>query len=95
MGPRAITSTRAPASLSSAALSDVFEYLSDDATAIVAERLARAIRPGGRIAYWNLFVPRDAARATPRLRSLDALSTKLWAQDRAWFYRAFHVDEVV
>jgi S-adenosylmethionine-diacylglycerol 3-amino-3-carboxypropyl transferase len=85
----------APASLSNAALSDVFEYLSDDATGVLAERLARAIRPDGRIAYWNLFVPRSAARATPRLRSLDALSARLWRQDRAWFYSAFHVDEIV
>lgn len=85
----------APASLSHAALSDVFEYLSVDATEYLAERLARAIRPGGRIAYWNLFVPRAAARATPQLRSLDTLSARLWARDRAWFYRAFHVDEIV
>jgi S-adenosylmethionine-diacylglycerol 3-amino-3-carboxypropyl transferase len=85
----------APVSLSHAALSDVFEYLSVDATAVLADRLARAIRPGGRLAYWNLFVPRAAARATARLRSLDVMSARLWAQDRAWFYRAFHVDEVV
>jgi S-adenosylmethionine-diacylglycerol 3-amino-3-carboxypropyl transferase len=87
--------SRAPALLSHAALSDVFEYLSDEATADLAERLARAIRPGGRIAYWNLFVPRAAAGTTPRFRPLDALSARLWAQDRAWFYRAFHVDEIV
>jgi S-adenosylmethionine-diacylglycerol 3-amino-3-carboxypropyl transferase len=85
----------APAALSHAAISDVFEYLSADTTAVLAERLARAIRPGGRVAYWNLFVPRTAARATSRLRSLDALSARLWPQDRAWFYRAFHVDEIV
>jgi S-adenosylmethionine-diacylglycerol 3-amino-3-carboxypropyl transferase len=85
----------APGSFSHAGLSDVFEYLSVGATAVLADRLVHATRRGGRIAYWNLFVPRAATRTTPRLRSLDALSARLWGQDRAWFYRAFHVDEVV
>lgn len=85
----------APRSLSHAALSDVFEYLSEESTTMLVDRLARVIRPGGRIAYWNLFVPRAGSTTSPRLRWLEALSTQLWARDRSWFYRAFRVEEVV
>src|SRR6185295_9217624 len=74
-----------PGSLSHAALSDIFEYLSEDATSLLVDRLARVIRPGGRIAYWNLFVPRAGSTMSPRLRWLAAMSTQLWALDRSWF----------
>ena len=84
-----------PSSLSHAALSDVFEYLSEDATSLLVDRLSRVIRPGGRIAYWNLFVQRAGSTTSPRLRWLGALSTHLWALDRSWFYRSFRVEEVV
>ena len=89
---------RPAAALGGAACSDLFEYLAPaDADALFAA-LARALRPGARLAYWNLLVPRaspDALRA-PRgpLRHLDRLSHALWRRDRAWFYGAFHVEEV-
>ncbi|MGE3854403.1 MAG: DUF3419 family protein [Planctomycetota bacterium] len=76
-----------------ACLSDVFEYMSPDATAALFDRLARAIRPGGRICYWNLMVPRAADH--PRLRAHRELADRLHQQDRAWFYRAFHIEEVL
>lgn len=82
-------------SLSHAALSDVFEYLSNEATAAIADDLARVVHTGGRIAYWNLFVPRAASARSTRLALLDSLSKALWSCDRAWFYRAFRVEEVV
>ena len=82
---------------SKAVLSDVFEYMSPDATAAFFARLAHAMQPGARVAYWNLLVPREAPRepiGQRRFRRLDALSDELHAADRAWFYRAFHVEEV-
>jgi S-adenosylmethionine:diacylglycerol 3-amino-3-carboxypropyl transferase len=82
-------------SLSHAALSDVFEYLSNETTAVIADNLSRVVRTGGRIAYWNLFVPRTTSAMSTRLQLLDSLSTELWSRDRAWFYRAFRVEEVV
>lgn len=76
-----------------AALSDVFEYLSEEESAGLFEQLAHAVRPGGRIAYWNLFVPRTCpAYLHGRVRPLDRLSHALWRRDRAWFYSAFHVE---
>jgi S-adenosylmethionine-diacylglycerol 3-amino-3-carboxypropyl transferase len=82
-------------SLSHAALSDVCEYLSNETTAAIADDLARVTRIGGRIAYWNLFVPRTTSAASTHLAPLNSLSNELWSRDRAWFYRAFRVEEVV
>ncbi|ETX08474.1 MAG: hypothetical protein ETSY2_05215 [Candidatus Entotheonella gemina] len=86
--------TLPPASLSYAALSDIFEYISPEASDRLFTQLADTIRPGGRIAYWNLLVPR---RSPPSLRAqwhhLDELSERLIERDRAWFYQSFHVEE--
>jgi S-adenosylmethionine-diacylglycerol 3-amino-3-carboxypropyl transferase len=81
--------------LTKAALSDVFEYLSPLESEALFARLAGAMRGGGRIAYWNLFVPRQSpATQRHRFRPLDRLSRALAHRDRAWFYSAFHVEEV-
>ncbi len=80
--------------ISKAALSDVFEYMSEDATEHLFAALANRLRPGGRMAYWNLLVPRaPSASLADRLRPLVDEAHPLWLQDRAWFYRAFHLDE--
>lgn len=80
---------------SKAALSDVFEYLAEDESDHLFELLARAVRPGGRMAYWNLLVPRSSpSRLHDRVRPLPRLSHALWRADRAWFYSAFHVEAI-
>lgn len=73
---------------SAANLSDVFEYLADESAAELLELLASRLRPGGRIAYWNLLVPRSARR----LPALGELSRELWQQDRVFFYSNFHLN---
>jgi S-adenosylmethionine-diacylglycerol 3-amino-3-carboxypropyl transferase len=78
-----------------AGLSDVFEYLSPDDAGSLFAALGRTLRPGGRLAYWNLLVPRQSAGEVARLRHLGPLSHALWKQDRAWFYRSFNVEEAV
>lgn len=77
-------------------LSDLFEYMSsDDADALFAA-LAERVRPGGRITYWNLLVPRTSPPTlAARLRRRDDIARPLWEQDRSWFYRAFHMEEVL
>jgi S-adenosylmethionine-diacylglycerol 3-amino-3-carboxypropyl transferase len=58
--------------------------------------LARALRPGGRLAFWNLLVPRASPPSLrPPYRPLEELAAELWARDRSYFYQAFHVEEVV
>ena len=86
---------------SKANLSDLFEYLSDEATDAIFETIGDRLRPGGRACFWNLLVPREPSRAASeggaaraRLRPLRALEAALYARDRSWFYRAFHIEEV-
>ncbi len=76
-------------------LSDIFEYMSQENT----ERILRAIlarsRPGARLAYWNMLVPRSRpASLASRLHPLPE-SAVLHARDQAWFYSRFVVEEVV
>ena len=77
-------------------LSDVFEYMSPAEHERVYSALVDRARPGARLAYWNML----ARRARPdseahRVRRLDAEARALHARDQAWFYSAFHLDEVV
>jgi len=76
-------------------LSDLFEYLTPAATEALYTQLIDTARPGARLAYWNLLVPRtcpDALR--DRVQPLSDLAAELHARDRTFFYSAFHVDEV-
>ena len=85
-----------PGMFTRAALSDVFEYMSPEATEGLFAALADAMPAGGRLAYWNLFVPRESPESLrDRIQPLPRLSRALWRRDRAWFYSAFHVDEVL
>ncbi len=75
-------------------LSDIFEYMDEDTARACFEALTDAARPGARLAYWNMMVPRQGAAILPeRLTYLRELSEELHTKDRAFFYGAFHVDE--
>ena len=74
-------------------LSDIFEYLSPSATESAFEQIARAGRSGGRIAYWNMMVPRiSPERLWQKLRPLDELARQLLLQNQAAFYSSLHVE---
>jgi S-adenosylmethionine-diacylglycerol 3-amino-3-carboxypropyl transferase len=84
-----------PGGFSKANLSDIFEYMSEELAGRVFAALAGHLRSGGRLAYWNLLVPRSPPESLrDRLKSHSALARRLWRGDRSWFYRAFHVEEV-
>jgi S-adenosylmethionine-diacylglycerol 3-amino-3-carboxypropyl transferase len=84
------------ASYDRANLSDIFEYMSPENATALFGRLADAARPGARLAYWNMMVPRRASELLPdRFRYLDDLSRRLFLADKAFFYRDFVVEEVV
>ena len=77
-------------------LSDIFEYMSPEGTHRLLDRLARAGRPGARLAYWNMLAERRRPESmADRLRPLDELAQRLFAQDKAFFYRAFVIEEVI
>ena len=77
-------------------LSDVFEYLSEGESGLVFERIAEVGRPGGRLAYWNMLVPRHRPETLAhRLRPLPELAAALHESARTFFYRDFVVEQVV
>jgi S-adenosylmethionine-diacylglycerol 3-amino-3-carboxypropyl transferase len=76
-------------------LSDIFEYLTEAHTESLLAALARVGKPGARLAYWNLFVPRSRpASLADRLEPLADLAASLVLEDRAFVYGAFRVEEV-
>jgi S-adenosylmethionine-diacylglycerol 3-amino-3-carboxypropyl transferase len=85
-----------PRSIDRFNLSDIFEYMSEASYHRLLGQLAERGRPGGRLAYWNMLVPRSRPEAmADRLRPLPELSQKLHLQDKAFFYSRFVVEEVV
>ena len=77
-------------------LSDIFEYISTENYHRLLEQLVRTGRSGARLAYWNTLVERQRPPyMAGRLRSLDDLSRSLHARDKAFFYCAFFVEEIV
>jgi S-adenosylmethionine-diacylglycerol 3-amino-3-carboxypropyl transferase len=76
-------------------LSDIFEYMSEENYQRLLERICRAGRAGGRLAYWNMLAPRRRPAAmTNLLRPLDDLAQQLFLQDKAFFYSAFVLEEI-
>jgi S-adenosylmethionine-diacylglycerol 3-amino-3-carboxypropyl transferase len=77
-------------------LSDIFEYMSPENYANLLDRIVAHARPGGRLAYWNMLVPRSRPEAfADRLRPLTERASKLHLQDKAYFYCRFVLEEVL
>ena len=85
-----------PGSIDAFNLSDVFEYVSPAAYHDMLDGVLRAGKPGARLAYWNMLAPRRRpAWMAKRLASLDELADRLHERDRAFFYSALVVEEVL
>jgi len=88
--------TSSPHSIDRANLSDIFEYISTENYHRVLEKLVMCGRPGGRVAYWNMLVPRSRPELyADRLRPLPELAQRLHGEDRAFFYSRFVIEEFV
>ncbi len=76
-------------------LSDIFEYLDPATTERLYGRLLDTARPGARLAYWNMLVPRRRPEVfADRIIERTDLAKELFLRDRAFFYSAFRIDEV-
>jgi S-adenosylmethionine-diacylglycerol 3-amino-3-carboxypropyl transferase len=77
-------------------LSDIFEYISLQSYERVLHSLIQAARPRARLAYWNMLVPRRRPESLASLlKPLTKLSDSLFRRDKAFFYDAFVVEEVL
>lgn len=74
-------------------LSNVYEYMSESDTASLCRALGTRLRPGGRLAYWNMLVARDAAVACSALQPCREAAEQLHRLDRLYFYSAFRIEE--
>jgi len=75
--------------------SNLFEYVPPEAYGSMLRLTARAGRPGARVGYWNLFVPRSRPQdLADRLVPDAERAAQLYAQDRAFFYSAFRLEVV-
>ncbi len=75
-------------------LSDIFEYLTLAETERILEMICERANPGARLAYWNMLAPRSRPeRLADRLQSLKSLAENLFAEDKAFFYSRFIVEE--
>lgn len=76
-------------------LSDIFEYMSPAGFEQSYAALVAASAPGARLVYWNMMAPRSMPLAmAEKVRPRPDLAQPLGARDQAFFYSAFHVDEV-
>jgi S-adenosylmethionine-diacylglycerol 3-amino-3-carboxypropyl transferase len=76
-------------------LSDIFEYMSPEVFTQVYGTVLGASAPGARIVYWNMMAPRRVPpECAARVETLSALEDRLKAQDMAFFYSDFVVEEV-
>jgi S-adenosylmethionine-diacylglycerol 3-amino-3-carboxypropyl transferase len=88
--------SREPRSVDRFNLSDIFEYMSEGNYHRLLGQLAAGARPGGRLAYWNMLVPRSRPESLAgRLRPLTELADRLHRQDKAFFYSRFVVEEAL
>lgn len=76
-------------------LSDIFEYMDADIFAAVYGSILGAARPGARLVYWNMMVPRRVpAIHAARVERLVAIEATGKAADKAFFYSDFVVEQV-
>lgn len=77
-------------------LSDLFEYVGVEHYHRMLERIVGASRPGARLVYWNMLAPRRRPDTMAgALRPLDELASRLHLEDKAFFYSALRIEEVL
>jgi S-adenosylmethionine-diacylglycerol 3-amino-3-carboxypropyl transferase len=77
-------------------LSDIFEYMSPENYHRALQKIVRTATPGGRIVYWNMLAPRSRPDSMANaLHPLDELAQRLHLHDKAFFYSAIVVEEIL
>lgn len=75
-------------------LSNIFEYMNPELFHETASKLVQSLKPEGRLAYWNLMVPRRVSDILPsKIRYIQDLSEQLTQDDQGFFYNQFIVEQ--
>ncbi len=76
-------------------LSNIFEYMDVKTFTDTTEALLRGINKNGKLAYWNLMVPRRISKIFPEKVSWQRdNSERLTAKDKGFFYNEFIIDKI-
>ena len=76
-------------------LSNIFEYMDIKTFTESAQALIKGTNNNGRLAYWNLMVPRRISKIFPRKASWQKYeSAILTAKDKGFFYNEFIIDKI-
>ena len=77
-------------------LSDMFEYMGPDGFRAACQALLGLAAPGARLVYWNMMAPRRGDGLFPdRVRRRVDVELRLYPEDKAFFYSALIVEDVV
>ena len=75
-------------------LSNIFEYMDADLFQKTASTLLQGTNEGGRLAYWNLMVPRQISTIlSNEITYLSEISTHLIKFDKGFFYGNFLIEQ--
>lgn len=76
-------------------LSDIFEYMSEEAMTELYRHILNSSKKGTRICYWNMLVPRKCPNIfKEKIIQHTEKAEKLLKQDKAFFYSKFVIEEV-
>jgi S-adenosylmethionine-diacylglycerol 3-amino-3-carboxypropyl transferase len=76
-------------------LSNIFEYMDSSTFYDTAEALINGMEKSGRLAYWNLMVPRQISQLFREVVYQKELSAQLTEKDKGFFYNRFVIDTVI
>ncbi|HRI00577.1 MAG TPA: DUF3419 family protein [Saprospiraceae bacterium] len=77
-------------------LSNIFEYMNKDLFCKTAKQLIDSTEAKGRLAYWNLMVPRRISEILPEKTDYQKeLSDQLSSVDKGFFYNRFIIDQKI
>jgi S-adenosylmethionine-diacylglycerol 3-amino-3-carboxypropyl transferase len=76
-------------------LSNIFEYMNPALFAETASALINGTEKDGKLAYWNLMVPRKISEIIPeKVKYEKELSLSLMEKDKGFFYSQFIIDTI-
>ena len=77
-------------------LSDIFEYMREEQYVEQLKEIVTAGLKGSRLVYWNMLADRKSPLALhDRITPLNDLAKKLFVEDKAFFYKAIVIEEVL
>ncbi len=75
-------------------LSNIFEYMPQDIFTQTGKALLDIAKPGARLAYWNLMVPRRLSTQFTELEHLEELGKQLAEEDKGFYYSNFILEKL-